>query len=253
MCPALGRTSLVGSQAVRRPELCSHCNSASPPRRGNWRRDGNVSQLGGCGLTRRCSGPAVPAGLHCSPGSSPSSVWPAAERFFVRPHQPGGWPLALTPLVGLRSATGPRRPRRSSRRGRHRGFQPAGSLVQLAAPPSRRVRPNQAMQRTGGVRGFTVLSPDLGRRRGRPAADRFFVRPRLEQSALPNASAVAHIRGPSWVSAHRPQGPRRGRPLWGGRVSSAGRRRRSIRCGRSRGLGSSAIPPAPLAALRVAA
>ena len=25
------------------------------------------------------------AGLHCSPGSSPSSVWPAAERFFVRP------------------------------------------------------------------------------------------------------------------------------------------------------------------------
>ena len=25
------------------------------------------------------------AGLHCSPGSSPSSVWPAAEHFFVRP------------------------------------------------------------------------------------------------------------------------------------------------------------------------
>ena len=24
------------------------------------------------------------AGLQCSPGSSPSSVWPAAERFFVR-------------------------------------------------------------------------------------------------------------------------------------------------------------------------
>ena len=42
------------------------------------------------GLTRRCSGPAVCAGLHCSPGSSPSSVWPAAERFFVRP-------LAATP------------------------------------------------------------------------------------------------------------------------------------------------------------
>ena len=49
-----------------------------------------------CGLTRRCSGPAVCAGLHCSPGSSPSSVWPAAEHFFVtarnminlRYHQP---------------------------------------------------------------------------------------------------------------------------------------------------------------------
>ena len=25
------------------------------------------------------------AGLHCSPGSSPSSVWPAAEHFFVMP------------------------------------------------------------------------------------------------------------------------------------------------------------------------
>ena len=25
------------------------------------------------------------AGLHCSPGSSPSSVWPAAKHFFVRP------------------------------------------------------------------------------------------------------------------------------------------------------------------------
>ena len=24
-------------------------------------------------------------GLHCSPGSSPSWVWPAAEHFFVRP------------------------------------------------------------------------------------------------------------------------------------------------------------------------
>ena len=38
-----------------------------------------------CGLTRRCSGPAVCAGLQCSPDSSPSSVWPAAEHFFVRP------------------------------------------------------------------------------------------------------------------------------------------------------------------------
>ena len=27
----------------------------------------------------------MPAGLHCSPGSSPSWVWPAAEHFFVRP------------------------------------------------------------------------------------------------------------------------------------------------------------------------
>jgi|GEM_PF-7028347 len=41
-------------------------------------------------LTRRCSGPAVFTGLHCSPGSSPSSVWPAAEHFFVRP-SPGPW------------------------------------------------------------------------------------------------------------------------------------------------------------------
>ncbi len=44
-----------------------------------------AAALQACGLSRRCSGPAVPAALHCSPGSSPSAVWPAAERFFVVP------------------------------------------------------------------------------------------------------------------------------------------------------------------------
>ena len=106
---------------------------------------------------------------------------PAADCFFVRPHQPGGWPFALALLVGLQPAAGPRRPRRSSRCGRRRGFQLARSLVQSASPPVRRVRPNQAMQRTGGVRGFTVLPPDPGRRWGRPAADCFFVRPLVKQ------------------------------------------------------------------------
>ena len=44
----------------------------------------HLCQPAACGLTRRCSGPAVFPGLPCSPGASPSSVWPAAERFFVR-------------------------------------------------------------------------------------------------------------------------------------------------------------------------
>ena len=90
-----------------------------------------------CGLTRRCSGPAVCAGLHCSPGSSPSWVWPAAEHFFVRPHQPGGWLFALPLLAGLHLAAGPRRPRRSSRCGWCRGFQLARSRERgsFAHPP----------------------------------------------------------------------------------------------------------------------
>ena len=94
--------------AASRPRLVRHPVGAPrrPPRRG---------------LTRRCSGPAVCAGLQCSPGSSPSSVWPAAEHFFVRP--------------------------------------------------------------------------------------------RSKQSVLPCACAASPIRGPSRVSAHRPHGPRRGRPL----------------------------------------
>ena len=120
----------------------------------------------------------------------PGRRWgrPAADCFFVRPHQPGGWQVALTLLVGLHAAAGPRRPRRSSRCGVRRGFQPACSLVQSAASPVRRVRPNQAMQRTGGVCGFTVLPPDLGRRCGRRAADCFFVRPHPKRPVLFRAS-----------------------------------------------------------------
>ena len=52
-------------------------------------------------LTRRCSGPAVLAGLHCSPGPSPSSVWPAAEHFFVR--LPGVSPMSKRSQIRLSS------------------------------------------------------------------------------------------------------------------------------------------------------
>ena len=143
-----------GGMAGRRPALrvppCSGGGAGRGPRT-------NAIEESTFGLTRRCSGPAVCAGLHCSPGSSPSSVWPAAERFFVRPHQPGGWPFALALLVGLRPTAAAHVPRRSSRCGRRRGFQLAGALVQPAAPPIRRVRPNQALQRTGSVCGITLL------------------------------------------------------------------------------------------------
>ena len=120
-----------------------------------------LRQSAACGLTRRCSGPAVCAGLHCSPGSSPSSIWPAAERFFVRP--------------------------------------------------------------------------------------------RSKRSVASWVLAVLLVRGPSRVPAHRPHGPRRGRPLRVHRVSSPGRRRRSFRCGLPHGSGSSVIPSTLLAVLRVAA
>ena len=108
-------------------------------------------------------------GLHCSPGSSPSSLWPAAEHFFVRPHQPGGWPFALALLAGLHAAAAAHVPRRSFRCVRRCGFRLAGSLVQSAASLIRRVRPNQALQRTGSVCGFTLLSLFQARRQfGRP-------------------------------------------------------------------------------------
>ena len=108
-------------------------------------------------------------GLYCSPGASPPSVWPAAERFFVRPHQPGGWPFALALLAGLHAAAAAHVPRRSFRCVRRCGFRLAGSLVQSAASLIRRVRPNQALQRTGSVCGFTLLSLFQARRQfGRP-------------------------------------------------------------------------------------
>ena len=69
------------------------------------------STFAACGLTRRCSGPAVLAGLHCSPGSSPSSVWPAAEHVFVRPHPKRPdlpCPCAASPIRGPSRVSAPR-------------------------------------------------------------------------------------------------------------------------------------------------
>ena len=133
------------------------------------------------------------AGLHCSSGSSPSSVWPAAEHFFVRPHSFRKFLHALPPLmfVGVSAASGAvalgvvapvvlffvavfvfgdmggplllahfggPRPRRW-RSSWHRG------VTLVARSPAVRARlvlalrrPNQALQRTGSVPGFTVLS-----------------------------------------------------------------------------------------------
>ena len=181
---------------------------ADPARPPSRRRP---SPLSACGLTRRCSGPAVPAGLHCSPGSSPPSVWPAAERFFVRPHQPGGWPFALTLLVGLHPAGAPQPPCRSSRCVLRRRFHLAAlSLTRPAAPPVRRVRPNQALQRTGSVCGFTVRSPDLSPSWVRPAAEYFFLKTTLKRATTTMLTflllaSVACSRVPSVSSTMSPQ------------------------------------------------
>ena len=67
---------------------------------------------------------------------------------------------------------------------------PRTSPAVLCAP---RVRPNQAMQRTGGMRGFTMLPPDPGRRCGRPAADCFFVRPPWLQNSSKAAGCGARF------------------------------------------------------------
>ncbi len=138
------------------------------------------STLSACGLTRRCSGPAVCAGLHCSPGFSPSSVWPAAERFFVRPHPKRLVLLRTCAVFPIRGpsrvlAFWPHGPRRL-----HLLGSAAFSSVRVSSVPSLRsspglgrhsavhqgaavfhalrVRPNQALQRTGSVCGFTLLS-----------------------------------------------------------------------------------------------
>ena len=81
-------------RAASRPRLVRHPVGA--PRRSPRR-----------GLTRRCSGPAVSAGLHCSPGSSPSSVWPAAEHFFVRPPKTMGYDIHITRKAHWASEDGP--------------------------------------------------------------------------------------------------------------------------------------------------
>ena len=152
----------------------------------------HLRQSAACGLTRRCSGPAVCAGLRCSPGSSPSSVWPAAERFFVRPHEvaaptgkprrcfatgasvgpPRRWAVHVSPRCSLCRLQQPRlqprnwlrdRPRRPLRR--RASPHPWGKIE---APSGHRallprqgckgvVRPNQALQRTGSACGFTLL------------------------------------------------------------------------------------------------
>ena len=80
----------------------------------------------------------------------------------------GGWAPLIRPLAGVAagrcSACSPlgslRRPPR---------LQPAGALVQPGPWHIRRVRPNQALQRTGSVCGFTLLARFQPRRRsGRP-------------------------------------------------------------------------------------
>ena len=146
------------------------------------------------GLTRQCSGPGVCTGLQCFPR--------------IRAAVVVARPLIASSLGRTQSGLGCCVLTPSGKSADRRGFSPIGSTVRGAAAsagsswaarpvaPSAallilRVRPNQAMQRTGGVRGFTVLPPDPGRRWGRPAADCFFVSHTC--SAFQNSASALNV------------------------------------------------------------
>ena len=108
-----------------------------------------------------------------------------------------------------------------------------------------RVRPNQALQRTGSVPGFTVLPQfQLRRRPGRPLNASSLGRTHSGLVLL-RTCASSPTRGPSRVSASGAHGPRRGRRLRVQPVQLITHLRRSPRCVLRRGSAPAAHLVAP--------